>query len=79
MVVPQAAVQEDQEGPFVLVVDAENQVETRHVTLGRTEGTDWIVESGLTVGETVIVEGLQKVRPGVAVNPVSASTPSQDG
>jgi len=78
LVVPQAAVQEDQQGPFVLVVDAQNQVEERRVTLGATDGTDWIVESGLLVGESVIVEGLQKVRAGIAVNPVSQSS-SQDG
>lgn len=76
IVVPQAAVQEDQEGPFVLVVNADNKVETRQITVGATEGTDWVVESGLTVGETVIVEGLQKVRAGVAVNPVQQSSSS---
>jgi len=76
IVVPQAAVQEDQQGPFVLVVNADNKVETRQITVGSTEGTDWIVESGLTVGETVIVEGLQKVRVGVAVNPVQQSSSS---
>jgi membrane fusion protein, multidrug efflux system len=78
MVVPQSAVQEDQQGPFVLVVNAQNQVETRHIQVGSTEGTDVIVDSGLTVGETVIVEGLQKVRAGVAVNPVAQSS-GQDG
>jgi membrane fusion protein (multidrug efflux system) len=78
MVVPQAAVQEDQQGPFVLVVDAQNQVVARYVKVGTTDGTDWIVESGLTVGESVIVEGLQKVRAGVAVNPVTQAA-AQDG
>ena len=80
LVVPQAAVQEDQQGAFVLVVNADNQVESRHVEVGKTDGTDWIVNSGLTVGESVIVEGIQKVRAGVAVNPVQqTSSSSTDG
>ena len=76
IVVPQAAIQEDQQGPFMLVVNADDQVEARHIETGPVDGTDRVVRSGLNVGETVIVEGLQKVRPGVAVNPVlqSAST-----
>ena len=77
MVVPQAAVQEDQQGPFVLVVNAQNQVEKRQIQVGATEGVDWIVTSGLNVGESVIVEGLQKVRPGIAVNPVQQSSTDQ--
>ncbi len=77
MVVPQAAVQEDQQGSFVLVVNTQNQVEKRQIEVGATEGTDWIVTSGLKVGESVIVEGLQKVRAGVAVNPVPQSSANQ--
>ena len=74
LVVPQAAIQEDQTGRFVLVVDADNRVQVRQVTLGDQEGTDWIVKSGLDGGERIIVQGLQKVRPGVTVRPVAAST-----
>ena len=77
LVVPQAAVQEDQQGPFVLVVNAQNQVEKRQIQVGATEGVDWIVTSGLNVGESVIVEGLQKVRAGIAVNPVQQSSTDQ--
>ncbi len=77
MVVPQAAVQEDQQGAFVLVVNSQNQVEKRQIQVGDTEGTDWIVTSGLKIGESVIVEGLQKVRAGVAVNPVTQSSTDQ--
>ncbi|MEM7119863.1 MAG: efflux RND transporter periplasmic adaptor subunit [Pseudomonadota bacterium] len=77
MVIPQAAVQEDQQGPFVLVVNAQNQVEKRQIQVGATEGVDWIVTSGLNVGELVIVEGLQKVRAGIAVNPVQQSSTDQ--
>jgi membrane fusion protein (multidrug efflux system) len=65
--VPQAAVQENQQGKFVLVVDKENKVKQRHVELGRRIHAMWAVESGLELGESVIVEGLQKVRAGVEV------------
>ena len=68
--IPQAAVQENQQGRFVLIVDSNNQVETRVIKTGRRIGHMWAVESGLEVGEKVIVAGLQKVRPGVAVNPI---------
>jgi membrane fusion protein (multidrug efflux system) len=65
--VPQAAVQENQQGKFVLVVDKDNKVKQRHVELGRRIHAMWAVESGLELGESVIVEGLQKVRSGVEV------------
>ncbi|TYK65641.1 efflux RND transporter periplasmic adaptor subunit [Colwellia echini] len=68
--IPQAAVQENQQGKFVLIVDADNKVSQRHVVLGRRINAMWAVESGVSVGEKVIVEGLQKVRSGVEVNPV---------
>lgn len=69
-VVPQAAVQSSQQGQFVLVVDESNTVKQRHVVLGRRINAMWVVHEGLKEGEQVIIEGLQKVRPGVAVNPV---------
>lgn len=75
LVIPQAAVQRDQKGSFVLVVGAEGTVAQRYVDLGNPDGTDFIVNSGLQDGESVIVEGLQRVRPGVAVNAVEASPP----
>jgi len=68
--VPQAAVQENQQGKFVLVVDENNTVTQRIVQLGRRVNAMWVVESGLTTNEQVIIEGLQKVRPGIVVNPV---------
>jgi membrane fusion protein (multidrug efflux system) len=70
LLIPQAAVQRDQRGDFVLVVSAEQLVEQRYVTLGHNEEAAVIVVDGLVDGETVIVEGLQRVRPGVAVNAV---------
>ena len=68
-VIPQSAVQENQSGRFVLIVNNENQVETRQVEMGRRMGPLWAVRSGLNAGEQIIVEGLQKVRPGVDVQP----------
>ncbi|MEJ5347674.1 MAG: efflux RND transporter periplasmic adaptor subunit [Desulfosoma sp.] len=68
-VVSQSAVLVDQKGHYVLTVDDANQVVARHITLGPTVGTEWAVTSGLTEGERVIVQGLQKVRPGQTVQP----------
>ena len=68
--IPQAAVQENQQGKFVLVVGNDNKVSTRLVSLGRRIKAMWVVESGLKNDEKVIVEGLQKVRQGVEVKPV---------
>jgi membrane fusion protein, multidrug efflux system len=67
LAVPQAALQVDQAGPYVLVVGGDDKVEARRVTLGDAAGAQVVVESGLDEGERVIVEGIQKVRPGMAV------------
>jgi membrane fusion protein (multidrug efflux system) len=67
LVIPQIAVQRDQSGEFVLVVDEANRVQETRVKLGDRVDTDWVVEGGLEEGQNVIVEGLQKVRPGVLV------------
>ncbi|ALO34312.1 MFP transporter [Colwellia sp. MT41] len=68
--IPQAAVQQNQQGKFVLIVGKDNKVKLRHVVLGRRINAMWVVEKGVAIGEQVIVEGLQKVRPGVEVNGV---------
>ncbi len=73
LLVPQAAVQRDQNGNFVLVVGAEGLVEQRHITTGQQVETDFVVEEGLQEGESVIVEGLQRVRPGVPVKAIDAT------
>ncbi|PPQ33185.1 efflux RND transporter periplasmic adaptor subunit [Rhodopila globiformis] len=72
-VVPVQAVQDDKSGQFVLLVGPDNKVSERHVTIGAQIGQQFIVNAGLTGGEDVIVEGVQKVRPGEVVNPVRAS------
>ncbi|WP_170363636.1 efflux RND transporter periplasmic adaptor subunit [Ruegeria arenilitoris] len=73
VLIPQAALQRDQRGEFVLVVNDKQMVEQRYITTGETVGSAVIVKEGLRDGESVIVEGLQRVRPGVAVDAVVAS------
>jgi membrane fusion protein (multidrug efflux system) len=74
VVVPQSAVQSNQAGPFVLVVGADDKVEARPVGLGERQGAEVVIESGLEPGETIVVEGMQKVRPGAAVTPTQAGS-----
>ena len=68
LVVPQSAVQLDQAGRYVLVVDDTKKIEVRRVTTGVEEGRDVVVTNGLKDGELVLVEGIQKVHPGQVVN-----------
>ncbi|MDK9715705.1 efflux RND transporter periplasmic adaptor subunit [Sulfuritalea hydrogenivorans] len=68
--VPQRAVQGGAQGQFVMTVDAEGKVAPRPIKTSAMSGGDFIVDSGLKGGEQVIVNGLQKARPGSAVKPV---------
>ncbi len=68
LVIPQAAVQEDQAGPFVMVVAPDNRVELRRITPGQAFAGELVVDAGLEPDERVIVEGIQKVRPGILVD-----------
>jgi membrane fusion protein (multidrug efflux system) len=68
LVVPQSAVQFDQAGHYVLLVDDAKKVEQRRVTTGAEQGTDIVITDGLKPGEQVIVEGIQKVRAGQVVS-----------
>ena len=70
IVIPVSAVQEDQVGAFVLVLNDEKAAEIRRIERGQTQEINLIVEQGLEEGEVVIVDGLQKIRPGVPVTPV---------
>ena len=72
VVVPQAAVQKDQQGHFVLVVDRADRAVVRRVVLGEQAGAEWVVSEGLVEGERVVVQGLQKIRPDMVVHPVEA-------
>ena len=69
VLVPQRAVSELQGAYQVAVVDAQNKVSIRTVQVGDRVGTQWIVADGLKPGERVVAEGVQKVRPGMQVNP----------
>jgi RND family efflux transporter MFP subunit len=69
LLVPQRAVTELQGSYQVAVLGGDNKIEIRTVKVGDRVDTMWIVEDGLKPGETVVVEGTQKVRPGSVVNP----------
>ncbi len=69
--VPQRAVQAGPQGQFVMIVGAENKAVSVSIKTGSMAGTDFIINQGLKGGEQVIVNGLQKVRPGSVVSPVS--------
>jgi RND family efflux transporter MFP subunit len=69
LLIPQRAVTELQGGYQVAVVDAENKVNVRTVKAGDRVGSQWIITDGLKQGERVVVEGAQRLRPGMQVNP----------
>jgi membrane fusion protein (multidrug efflux system) len=69
LLVPQRAVSELQGAYQVAVINSENKVEIRTVMLGGQSGSQWVVTEGLKPGEMVVAEGVQKVRPGMTVNP----------
>jgi membrane fusion protein (multidrug efflux system) len=77
LVVPVAAVQQDKQGKFVLLVGADNRVRQQRIEATRQIGEDWVVDQGLQADQKVIVEGLQKVKSGQAVNPQLAANPQQ--
>lgn len=74
---PQVGVVRDLRGiPTAMVVTVDNKVEQRELTLGRTTGTDVLVESGLKAGDRLVIEGLQFVKTGAVVEPHEANTAS---
>lgn len=68
LLVPQKAIQEQLDKKFISVVNAEGKVEMRPITVGPRVGNLWVIESGLTENDIVIVEGFQKSPPGSTVN-----------
>ncbi|CAI8924078.1 hypothetical protein EMIT0158MI4_350002 [Burkholderia ambifaria] len=77
--VPQIGVTHDAKGQAVaLVVNASNKVEPRPLKTTGMQGQNWIVEGGLQAGDRVIVQGVEKVRPGATVKSVAAQLPAAD-
>jgi membrane fusion protein (multidrug efflux system) len=77
LAIPRAAVLSDQQGDYVFVVGADNKAEQRRIQLGQSTPTMASVLGGLSLGDKVIVEGLQRVRPGQPVSPGPASAQMQ--
>jgi membrane fusion protein, multidrug efflux system len=73
LAIPRAAILSDQEGDYVYVVDGEDKAQRRRVQLGQSPPMIAAVTDGLREGENVIVEGIQRVRPGQTVAPGPAS------
>jgi membrane fusion protein (multidrug efflux system) len=69
LLVPQRAVSELQGSYQVAVVTGDNKIEMRTVKVGERSGALWVIEDGLKAGETVVVEGTQKIKPGAVVQP----------
>jgi membrane fusion protein (multidrug efflux system) len=77
LVVPQRAVSELQGGYQVAVVDGDKKVSIRTVKVGDRAGNDWVITDGLNRGDTIVVEGVQKLRAGGTVNPKPYLAPAQ--
>jgi membrane fusion protein (multidrug efflux system) len=67
---PQSAIQRDNDGAFVYVVDKDDTIAEKRVELGEQRGADWIVLGGIEAGARVVVSGIQKARAGEKVKPV---------
>ncbi|WP_312601849.1 MdtA/MuxA family multidrug efflux RND transporter periplasmic adaptor subunit [Pseudomonas luteola] len=81
IVIPISAIQRNDEGPYVFVVGEGNKVATRKVSLGEIQGEQVEVRSGLNAGETVVTEGLDRLRDGQTVKvtqPITETAPKSD-
>jgi membrane fusion protein (multidrug efflux system) len=72
--IPRAAILTDQQGDYIYVVDPENKAQQRRVQLGPSTPSTVAVMSGLNDGERVVVDGIQRIRPGALVSPGSAGS-----
>jgi membrane fusion protein (multidrug efflux system) len=79
LLIPQKAVIEQQGGSAVFVIGADNKVSQRTVVLGPQFESSVVVTQGLKAGERIIVEGQQKARPGMPVNPYETAITSEEG
>lgn len=68
LLLPQRAVQDLQGQTFVWIVDAQGSAQTRDVAMGPRIGSEWLVQKGLQAGDVVIVDGVQRLKPGAPVN-----------
>jgi membrane fusion protein (multidrug efflux system) len=75
LTVPRTAVLSDQQGDYVYLVDGQNHVEQRRLKLGQSTPTTAMIQSGLNEGDMVVVDGIQRVRPGIQVAPGPATPP----
>lgn len=75
-VIPAGAVLQDKQGPYVLVVGSDDRAQIRRIETAKKTASGWAVSKGLTQGETIIVDGIQKVQPGMVVNPQTAGSAS---
>ncbi len=80
LLLPDRAIATDQAQRFVWVVNQENQAEYRKVVLGAPVGQSRVIKEGLKAGEWVVIEGLQKLKPGIKVNPerISLAGPHEE-
>ncbi len=75
ILVPQKAVQQGPKGSVVFVVGEGDKVEIRDVQAAAWQGNQWVVQEGLRAGDRVVVEGLQRIGPGMPVKPIPATGP----
>ena len=79
ILVPQQGVSRDPKGdPVALIVDGEGKVQQRMITVDRAIGDKWLITDGLKPGDRLIVEGMQKVRPGASVKVASFDASGKD-
>ncbi|MCX4027748.1 efflux RND transporter periplasmic adaptor subunit [Endozoicomonas sp. SM1973] len=74
ILVPQVAVQEDQAGKFVIVINDQQQAVTQRITIGAKLGDSWEAKEGLTAGQHIVIDGLQKIKIGQPVKATLAES-----
>jgi membrane fusion protein (multidrug efflux system) len=75
LAIPRSAVLSDQQGNYVYIIDADKKAQQRRIQLGQSTPDTAVVMAGLQEGEQVIADGIQRVRPGIVVNPAPAAAP----
>lgn len=73
ILIPQSALQVDQQGSFVFIIDAQSRAQVRRIETGQSKGADVVVKKGLAEGDLVITQGIQQVKPGQAVRAAPAA------